>query len=582
MTVLLPAEAAGSCPLKTYHRFDSSAVAVVRPRDLGTAQREQQRLAFRTAVLDLVVDGSAGSVADLRPLLAAPERSAAASVAAMEAGVALVVQGWLPDDVSGQRSGFPDLLVRGRDRPNGRHRYHPVDIRWHKVLERPRPDRDQAEGAVRPTPALGYTTISSPRPQGARELVGHRFRWSSREGDLLQLAHYHRMLQTAGFGEEPPGVAGDDSPVVGVIGTDAALPEPYLVWVDLSVPVLRTFSRSHADGWRWRSVLDRYDHAHAARLKLAEAAAHPGPRPVTGPPAPVVVVECLTCRWWQQCRPRLDDDDISLRIDKSPLDRCEITALRRLGVATVTELAAADLPALLVAYLPEVTYRSNAETRLLSAARRARMLVAGAFLERETTGCIDVPTAEVEVDLDIETSTDGRVYLWGFLVTDTVTGVQVCRQFGHFDNLDAAAERRLAVEALTWLQGCGDGGRSVLVYHYSAYEVMALSRLLADEPNPTLEWAAGFARSSFVDLWEVVRDNFFGVAGLGLKVVARQGAGFSWRDSDPGGLNSQQWFHDAVHADSAESRALAKQRVLDYNEDDVRATAAVRVWLRAQ
>ena len=79
-----------------------------------------------------------------------------------------------------------------------------------------------------------------------------------------------------------------------------------------------------------------------------------------------------------------------------------------------------------------------------------------------------------------------------------------------------------------------------------------------------------------------MRDNFVGVDGLGLKVVASRGAGFRWRDDAPGGLNSQIWFDSAVHAPSEEERAAARTRVLEYNEDDVRATWHLRRWLREQ
>jgi predicted RecB family nuclease len=58
--------------------------------------------------------------------------------------------------------------------------------------------------------------------------------------------------------------------------------------------------------------------------------------------------------------------------------------------------------------------------------------------------------------------------------------------------------------------------------------------------------------------------------------------GFSWRDDDPGGLNSQLWFAEAVHGATNEVRAQARRRVLEYNEDDVTATNQVRAWLRAQ
>ena len=77
----------------------------------------------------------------------------------------------------------------------------------------------------------------------------------------------------------------------------------------------------------------------------------------------------------------------------------------------------------------------------------------------------------------------------------------------------------------------------------------------------------------------MVKEHWFGVHGLGLKLIAGH-AGFRWRDDDPGGLNSQTWFADAVHAPDAGMREAARQRVLDYNEDDVRATAHLRAWLR--
>ena len=99
--------------------------------------------------------------------------------------------------------------------------------------------------------------------------------------------------------------------------------------------------------------------------------------------------------------------------------------------------------------------------------------------------------------------------------------------------------------------------------------------------SSTLEWAASYAEEHFVDLLEIVKAHYFGVSGLGLKLMARH-VGFSWRDDDPGGLNSQLWFAEAVHGETAELRSRARRRVLEYNEDDVTATSQVRAWLRAQ
>jgi predicted RecB family nuclease len=250
-------------------------------------------------------------------------------------------------------------------------------------------------------------------------------------------------------------------------------------------------------------------------------------------------------------------------------------------MGTVQQLAGADLTALLPSYLPEVTHRAGAENRLRVASRRARMLVEGVPFARETAGPIEVPAAVLEVDLDIESAADGRIYLWGFLVEDTTSpGSRRYVSFSRFEDLEEASEAALAVEAFTWLRSLVDTAQSVRVYHYSAYEPSTIRALAQRSDAPELAWAAGYA-DEFVDLYEVVKTHFFGAGGLGLKPIA-QHAGFRWRDDDPGGLNSQAWFAEAVHHPETEVRDRARTRVLEYNEDDVLATAVLRAWLRSR
>ena len=54
-------------------------------------------------------------------------------------------------------------------------------------------------------------------------------------------------------------------------------------------------------------------------------------------------------------------------------------------------------------------------------------------------------------------------------------------------------------------------------------------------------------------------------------------AGFDWRDENPSGEASMRWFESA--AAGGEEAAAWRQRILDYNEDDCRATQALRDWL---
>jgi len=188
---------------------------------------------------------------------------------------------------------------------------------------------------------------------------------------------------------------------------------------------------------------------------------------------------------------------------------------------------------------------------------------------------------DVEIDLDIESSADGRIYLWGFLVQQADDEVAVYHEFSRFDDLDDRSEAALAADAFTWLRSVVDSTPSVVVFHYSGYEVAKISELAGRAHDELLTWAAAYAEEHFVDLLEIVKAHYFGVSGLGLKLMARH-VGFSWRDDDPGGLNSQVWFAEAVHGDTAEVRGRARRRVLEYNEDDVIATSQVRAWLRAQ
>lgn len=612
--ILLGAYAAITCPVKTYNTFDPTAHL---PQSAGVSAREtasvlptgasrldpppkppdfrQAAVQFETAILEQFIAVTQGQVADLRLLGDKPRSTQIeACVTAMRSGAAVIIGGCLPVDLTGHRVGYPDLLIRGSNRDDGHPGYHPAEVKWHKVIERsPAPrlrprtaettENTETAGplATESPSAVRCSTIERPSPADASILLDHGFRLGSRSSDLIQLAHYHRMLQSCGFAAEPALGA--------VIGTDTLTQTPTVVWMPLDEPLIRTFSRETDQGWQLRTALERYDGEQEFRIAIAEAARARGREVSVEPPlvTPIVIGECRHCPWWEHCLPQLHPDDISLRIDKGALDRREISALRRRGISTIDELVASDLGPLLDGYLPEVAHRSGAEERLRAAQRRAQMLLDDTSFVRETSGEIAVPGAAVEIDFDIESSADGRIYLWGFLINssstiDSRSGPGTAyREFSRFDDLDDAGEAALAVEAFTWLRSMVEAGESVAVYHYSSYEVTKINELTTREDHPILTWAAGYAAEKFVDLLEIVKLHFFGVNGLGLKLIATH-AGFRWRDSDPGGLNSQVWFDEAVRGSTDSIRDRARQRVLDYNEDDVVATQRLRAWLRAQ
>jgi predicted RecB family nuclease len=90
---------------------------------------------------------------------------------------------------------------------------------------------------------------------------------------------------------------------------------------------------------------------------------------------------------------------------------------------------------------------------------------------------------------------------------------------------------------------------------------------------------AFLASDEWVDLLEVVRGQLVTGRSMGLKETAPL-AGFAWRFGDAEGTLAMVKYDEAVdlEADQA-ARQAASQWILDYNEDDVRATAALRAWL---
>ena len=119
--------------------------------------------------------------------------------------------------------------------------------------------------------------------------------------DGLQLAHYTRMLQACGYHPGPEQLWGAVLGTSRLEATPGQGPELVFVWHNLDEPLGFTFSRSQ--GKTRRSLLERYDHEHGFRVKVAETA-----RRVTGgddDPQPLVEPvgqdECRRCPYEQWC-----------------------------------------------------------------------------------------------------------------------------------------------------------------------------------------------------------------------------------------------------------------------------------------
>jgi predicted RecB family nuclease len=532
---LLGAYAARLCAVRT--QWD-----VVRPCEPAPDTPFRHRLAERGIAFEADV------VAELITLhpdavvidrdLPGREREAA-TLRALAAGGRIVIGARLPVDAWGGRTGEPDLLVR-----HGESGYVPVEIKHRRILDRDAATNVDAAIAAPDVEPLAdlERERSAPRPGAARGQNGQR-------ADLLQLAHYHRMLEACGHAATVP--------VGAVIGR-----ERMVVWSDLAEP--------------GQNVLDAYDDAFAHRREVAlAAAAHVRDPWLPLPLAPVSISECPSCRWREHCFALLEArEDVSLlpRVTRPAWE-----ALRSIGADTIPQLAA--LPA-----GTRVADMTDGALAQAVAQARARTGPDVAY-RRPGTRRIHVERADIELDVDMENVEDGA-YLWGVLVTDrSGSGLVTPGYHAFFDwDADASLAGVRAFEALWgWLSGvrvrAEERALTLRAYCWSEAAENRWLRIGAAGAGRSAEVERFIASDTWVDLLRVFDAQVITGRSSGLKIVARL-LGFDWDEADPSGAESMVWWEGAVDTDAtAAERERLRARILAYNRDDVRATLHVREWL---
>jgi predicted RecB family nuclease len=530
--MLLDAAVVTQCRRRVHLEHDPAMVAAARAElDTAVQRRIAEAAAHRRAVADRLAAYHGTRWAEV-PADLPPEQRCAVTMALLLRGTPLVWGGLLPPDPRSGRRGGVDLLVRSRSG------YLPVLVVRHKVT-------DPGEGAR--TSPLDKPLLGAARPDPARKVRAH-------SRDQLRLAHAVRLLQAA-------GLAARGRPTGGVIGLEADA----VVWHDLQAPT-----------WPGgRSAMAEYDARFADRLAVARAAA-------TGAPPlalPSRVTECRSCPWWLTCGPQLQAArDVSLVLRGE-----DAVALRAAGVSTVDALAALDPQA-----DPPV---AAIGTSLRDAVLLARAWQRDLTLVRRNPQ-VNVPRADVEVDVDMESYDEAGAYLWGCLLSGADIGIPPgYRAFVTWEPVPTPDEARSFAAFWTWLTGvarrAAERGLSFRAYCYNEQAenrwMLSSAERFAGLPGipPVAEVEKFITSEAWVDLYAVVGAEFLCAHGKGLKTVAPV-AGFCWHDPQASGENSMRWYAEAVGLGGGEPDPAQRERLLTYNADDVRATRALREWMSSE
>ena len=477
--------------------------------------------------------------------------------ALIDQGVELILNARLTD-VAARRSVAVQGFIR-TGRRDERFTYAPLVVKNHEVIETATTRRLMEGSLERLLPSEAVE----------RDNMGLRPTATVRR-DVLILGGAARVLEA--FGAADPSTRG------ALIDRSARL-----WWLDLSNA---TYTRCN---------LAAYDTLFDERLEVLEALDAWFDLGGEFPTTPYWHRDCLTCEFSEHCEEELEGtDDVSLTRFTS---RSQQAILRENGVATRATLARLDplrvqrsravpQPAnddfvredrlcRSIERLDELIYRARAHVR------RSPMRI----LDQSQMGC---PTADVEVDVDME-SYDDVTYLWGASVTvhREVRGVDAGHvAFAEWGELTAHSEAANFAAFWSWLsavrQRCEEQGRTFAAYCFWAQaEDGAMNRAVRTpvDGGPSLAELDAFRRMSppqWIDLHDLAKAQIQTEGPLGLKQLA-VAAGFAWRDENPSGEASMLWYELALGDDAA--ALSSRSRILEYNEDDCRATRALRNWL---
>lgn len=281
-------------------------------------------------------------------------------------------------------------------------------------------------------------------------------------------------------------------------------------------------------------------------------------------PAPFLASACKESPWFGLCKRDAEAcDDICL-IYK--IRRADHVKLYDAGVKTVTELATANIDDL------EQAVDGMSRRKLEALQRQAKALHEKKLIVIQKN---PLPQAETEVYFDIEGDPlRGVEYLFGLLVAKG----KGKGKYEWFLAKEPDGERDAWHEFLAFVKTLPDDAP---IFHYGTYERTVVNRL-KNRYGGDATAIEKLERQMFNLLTTVCESVAMPVYFYSLKDIAKQ-LGFKWRHKAAGGANSITWYEQYLALkDSKKTAVKAKkilQDIIDYNEDDVRATLFLKRWL---
>jgi predicted RecB family nuclease len=523
--------------------IDSNRGHFVVDKDLPTELRESETVAaLRSDSVQLIINPVLGETA---------EKLIAAGLG----------RNWSDNQTRNSR---PDLLMRLSIGPEPFGIWAAVDIKSHGAF-----DKENKSNEVFLAPALDGSFAPDTPTTGRLK-----------EDDAIQLAHYQRHLESI-------GIANPDT-WSGIIGRDSSV----IAWAKLAET---KFGRGNSA----LSALAKYDLQFDEALHVAETALKRNNDPAVSAPAlPMLdgdAKKCPTCSFLPICL----EEMVSYK-----------------GTGNVTLLASVtpakarnDLPTgISIGELADLDEPLNAFGE--EAKQRARVYRSGVPELKLGVSDFTVPTFDIEIDIDLENSQGAlqeigfdesvepdRLYLYGYITHDREAVADwKTSPAGTFEDYSGSREGEHSVYLRMWnylqeqIAQAQTTGKSIGIFHYSSHELTWWRKWVTNFADlsgiPSSAEMEDFIDNYMHDLYPVAQKIVFPpnskspICNYSIKTLAPL-AGFNWHSEDAGGANSLLKYKEATSYLEPVANE-AQDWLRDYNIDDVKATMALRNWMRDQ
>ena len=282
---------------------------------------------------------------------------------------------------------------------------------------------------------------------------------------------------------------------------------------------------------------------------------------------------CKMCGWYKSCKKWcVDNQDLTTIFYLGRSNR-EII-LKDLNIHKVEDLCSINVSSLLLQKKSDKAFlKGFGEALLNKFLNRARIL--SKTKKPVAYQKILFPKVSMELFFDIEDDpTQGMVYLHGLY--ERKNGLE---KFIYF----LAKENSVNAERLAW-QNFWEYIKELpkdqyAVYYYSHHEKTTYKKLQEKYPDiiTAQEVESFFDHPNVIDLYQIVtKYTDWPLSSYSLKDLATF-LKFKWRDETPSGALSIQWFNK--YLENHDQGTL--KRIIEYNEDDCKATMILRDGLAA-